>query len=156
MKLQSHIRKKRWNNDSTPQDQFLNYVCVCVCAHTFAQSCPTLCNPMDCSPPVSSVHEILQVRILKWIAICFSRGPSWPRDRTHVSCIGRWILYHWVLGKLWIFLFSDPSDTLCFFLFPPALQGILHGTCDCWWLIPTCSYFQVPGEISSLNCHCLM
>ena len=52
-----------------------------------AQSCPTLCNPMDCSPPGSSVHGILQARILEWVAISFSRRSSWPRDRTQVSHI---------------------------------------------------------------------
>ena len=52
-----------------------------------AQSCPTLCNPVDCSPSGSSAHGILQARILKWVAISFSRGSSWPRDRTQVSCI---------------------------------------------------------------------
>ena len=46
-----------------------------------AQSCSTLCDPMDCSPPGSSVHGILQTRILEWIAIPFSRGSSQPRDR---------------------------------------------------------------------------
>ena len=58
------------------------------------QSCLTLCDPMDCSPPVSSVHGVLQARILEWIAISFSRGSSQPRDRTHishVSCICRWV-----------------------------------------------------------------
>ena len=59
-----------------------------------AQSCLTLCNPMDCSPPGSSVHGILQARILEWVAISFSREASQPRDRTHASCIGRQILYH--------------------------------------------------------------
>ena len=48
--------------------------------------CPTLCDPMDCSPPGSSVHEISQARILEWVAISFSRGSSQPRDRTRVSC----------------------------------------------------------------------
>ena len=52
-----------------------------------AQLCPTLCNPMDCSPPGSSVHGILQARILEWVAISFSRGSSQPRDQTWVSCI---------------------------------------------------------------------
>ena len=47
----------------------------------------TLCNPMDCSPPSSSVHGIFQARILEWVAISFSRGSSWPRDQTQVSCI---------------------------------------------------------------------
>ena len=51
------------------------------------QSCPTLCDPVDCSPQGYSVHGILQERILEWIAISFSRGSSRPRDRTQVSCI---------------------------------------------------------------------
>ena len=51
-----------------------------------AQSCQALCDPMDGSPPGSSVHGILQVRILEWVAISFSRGSSLPRDRTQVSC----------------------------------------------------------------------
>ena len=51
-------------------------------------------DPMDCSLPSSSVHGILQARILHWVAISFSRGSSRPRDRTLVSCIGRQILYH--------------------------------------------------------------
>ena len=48
-------------------------------------------DPMDCSPPGSSVHGILQARILQWVAISFSSGFSQPRDWTHVSCIGRWV-----------------------------------------------------------------
>ena len=56
------------------------------------------CNPMDCSPPDSSVHVILQARILEWGAICYSRQSSRPRDWTRVfcvSCIDGEILYHW-------------------------------------------------------------
>ena len=52
-----------------------------------AQSCPTLCDPVDCSLPGSSIHGILQERILEWVAISFSRGSSRPRDWTQVSCI---------------------------------------------------------------------
>ena len=52
-----------------------------------AQSCPTPCDPMDCSPPVSSVHGILQARILEWLAISSCRGSSWPRDWTCFSCV---------------------------------------------------------------------
>ena len=52
-----------------------------------AQSCPTLCDPMDCSPPGSSIHGIFQARILEWVAISFSRRSSWPRDWTWVSHI---------------------------------------------------------------------
>ena len=59
---------------------------VCVLA---AQSCPTLCNPMDCSLPGSSVHGILQASILEWVAISFSKGSSWSWDGTQVSSAGR-------------------------------------------------------------------
>ena len=51
-------------------------------------------TPMDCSPPGSPVHGILQARMLEWVAIPFSRGSSRPRERTCVSCTGRQMLYH--------------------------------------------------------------
>ena len=58
-----------------------------------AQSCPALCEPMDCSSPVSSIHGVLQARIWEWIALSFSRGSSQPRDRTQVSLIaGRFFI----------------------------------------------------------------
>ena len=66
-------------------------VCVCSVART-------LCNPMDCSPPGSSDHGILQARKLEWVALFFW-GSSWPKDRTWVSYIGRQILYHELPGK---------------------------------------------------------
>ena len=59
----------------------LGLVCVLV-----AQACPTLCNPMDCSPPGSSVHGILQAWIQEWVAISLSRGSSQPRNQSWVSC----------------------------------------------------------------------
>ena len=68
----------------------------CMCAKSL-QSCPTLCDPMDYSPPGFSVHGILQTRILKWVGRPSFRGTSWPRDWTcvfYVFCIGRQILYH--------------------------------------------------------------
>ena len=71
----------------------INLMCVCA---KLLQSCPTLCDPMDCSLPGSSVHGILQARILEWVAMPSSRASSRPRDRTHisyVSCIGRRVLY---------------------------------------------------------------
>ena len=52
------------------------------------QSCMTLCDPMDCSLPGSSVHGIFQARIPEWVVISFSRGSSEIRDRTRVSCTG--------------------------------------------------------------------
>ena len=62
-----------------------------------ALSCLTLCDPMDCSLPGSSVHGIYQVGILEQVAISYSRKSSRPRNQTRiscVSCISRWILYH--------------------------------------------------------------
>ena len=67
-----------------------------VCAKSL-QSCLTLCDPMDCSPPGSSVDGILQARILQWVAMPCSRGSSQPKDRTHisyVSCTVRRVPYH--------------------------------------------------------------
>ena len=77
-----------------------------------AQSCPTLCDPMDCSLPGSSLHGILQARVLEWVAISFSRGSSWPRDRTRVSCIPgrRFNLSHLILLKVWISLLGRQWD----------------------------------------------
>ena len=69
-----------------------------VCVQTKSlQSCLTLCRPIDYSPPGSSVHGILQARILEWVVMPRSNGSSWPRDQTRVSsvsCIGRQVLYH--------------------------------------------------------------
>ena len=59
-----------------------------------AQSCTTICDPMDCSLPGSSIHGIFQARVLESVVISFSRVSSWPRGWTHVSCISRQILYH--------------------------------------------------------------
>ena len=62
------------------------------------KSCPTLCNPMGCSLPGSSIHGIFQARVLEWVAISFFRGSSWPRDRTQVFCIaGR----HFTIWATW-------------------------------------------------------
>ena len=70
---------------------------VCLCAKSL-QSCPSLCNHIDCSPPSSSVNGILQARILEWVAMPFFRGSSRPRDGRNyvsfVSCIGRQVSYH--------------------------------------------------------------
>ena len=61
-----------------------NIVSCCCLA---AESCPTLCDPMDCSPPDTSVHRISQARILEWVAISLSMGSSQPRDQSHISFI---------------------------------------------------------------------
>ena len=64
-----------------------------------AQLCPTLCDSLDCSPPGSSVHGIFQARILDWVAISFSRGSSWPKHWTCVSCIAGRFFTSRVVGK---------------------------------------------------------
>ena len=61
--------------------------CLCESESEIIQSCPTLCDTVDNSPPGSSVHGILPARILEWVAISVSRGSSGPRDRTQVSRI---------------------------------------------------------------------
>ena len=85
------------------------------------QSCLTLCNPMDCSLPRSSVHGVFQARVLEWVAISFSRGSSWPRDRTRVShIIGRhctiwanWEVCRWDKKALKGLEEESPSSNFC-------------------------------------------
>ena len=60
-----------------------------------AQSCPTVCNPMDHSLPSSSVYGILQARIREWVAVPFSRGSSQPRDWSQISCIANGFFTLW-------------------------------------------------------------
>ena len=94
-------------SDFWPQETLLN-VCVCAGMCVWAQSNLTLSSPTDCSPPGFSVHRILQAKILEWVSISFSRGSSWTRDQTWVSCIGRQIslpLSHW--GSPMIILLND-------------------------------------------------
>ena len=69
-------------------------ITVCCCCCLVTKLCLTLCNPKECSPPVSSVHGISQARILEWVAVS-SREYSWTGEKTCISCIGRQILYHW-------------------------------------------------------------
>ena len=86
-----------WENSISLTDITNHFLTTSCCCCWVAKSCLTLCDPTDCSPPGSSVHGILQARILEWVAISFSRGSSRPRDWTCVSCLsctGKQILYH--------------------------------------------------------------
>ena len=65
-----------------------------------AQLCPTLWDPLDCSPPGSSVHVIFQARIPEWVTISFSRGSSQLMDRTHFSCFADGFFIHWATGEV--------------------------------------------------------
>ena len=123
-----------------------------MCVHTW--SCPTFCDPMDCSPPGSSVQGISQVRILEWVVIPFPRGSSWPRDRTCVSgvcCIGRWILYCWatweaplvVLTRVNYSFHSWGGDGYCVggyllpesFAFPSVWSWQFWKSFQDWWAV---------------------
>ena len=88
-----------------------------VCMRTqLLQTCLTLCDPMGGSPPGSSVHGILQARILESVAISSSRLSSQPRDQTHVSCvscIGRWILHHTIMHAAAAAKSQQSCPTLC-------------------------------------------
>ena len=78
--------------------------CTCVVVVLVAPLCLTLCNPMDCSPPGSSVHAILQARILEWVAMHSSRESSWPRDQIQVPCIAGRFFTIWATS--WIHHFA--------------------------------------------------
>ena len=68
------------------------------------QSCLTLCDPVDCSLPGSSVHWILQARILEWVAISYSRRSSSPRNQTWVSCIAGSFFIIWVTREAYLYI----------------------------------------------------
>ena len=83
--------------------------CSIVCACLVTQSSPTLCNPMDCSPPGSSVHGIFRARILEWVAISYFRGSSWPRDQ--ISLLH---LLHQPVNSLPLCYLGSPNAQLIF------------------------------------------
>ena len=76
-----------WDKEEVPGWCQWNSYKVRMSACSVTQLYPPLCNPVDCSPPGSSVHGILQARILEWVAISSSRRASRPKDWTHVSCV---------------------------------------------------------------------
>ena len=80
---------------------------ACSVTHSY----PVLYDPMDCSPPGSSVHGVFQARITEWLAISSSRRPSQPRDRIRIFCIGRWFLYHFTTGEAPAFQISHTIKT---------------------------------------------
>ena len=92
-----------------------------------AQLCLTLCDPLDCSLQVFSIHGIFQAKLLEWVAISPSRGCSQPRDRTCVSCIDKRILYYcatWEENLPWQKINSEfPEDLeINVYLSPSHLQ----------------------------------
>ena len=104
----------------------LRSIRVRVCS--IPQSCPTLCNSIDCSPPGSSVLGILQARILEWIDIIFTRGSSQPRDPTCVSCdscFDRWSHNHLARES------TTPSIVMIISSWSRHFQEIAYPKCKC-------------------------
>ena len=93
-------------NDIAKDSPFWNYLLfqffLDTVAVLVAQSCLTLCDPWTVARQALSVHGILQARILKWVAIPFSRGSSQPRDRTQVSCMASRFFTIWIDGSVYI------------------------------------------------------
>ena len=124
-------------------------------------SCLTLCHAMDCSLPGSSVHGILQARVLEWVAIAFSRGSSRPKDRTWVSHIPGRHFNLWVTREAQsesevvqsYLTLCDPMDCS---LPGSSLQGILQARILKKTHAPLCSqqhYLQLPRNENNLNVH---
>ena len=124
LKIQKRTRKTSCLFTLTRWYHFIyHYVKIKVKESEVAQSCPTLCDPMDCSLPDFSVYGIFQARVLEWGAISFSRGSSWPRDRTQVSCIAGRCVTLWDPSVI-----NSPFPLLCGFwlLTRPWLVQILR------------------------------
>ena len=126
-----------------------------------AQLCPTVCHPMDCGPPGSSVQGILQARILEWVAIPFSKGYSWPRDqsrqilyylshqRSPFECQNELIeKYWWALGNR---LISEMLNTLSFLGLQIFLSAITPSVFVNWQPSKLGSHF--PTDTRRLGCH---
>ena len=128
---------------------------------------------MDRSSPGSSVHGILQARKREWVVISFSRGFSWPRDRTHISCIGRPILYLWATREapkneypVFIVKFQERSpcgsvrvrrrvSTMwCSSVSHSVVSSSLwpRGLCPARLLCP----WDSPGKNTGVNCHSIL
>ena len=113
-------------------------VCVCVCVHSVAQSCRTLCLLKDCSPPGSSVHGILQARILEWVP-CSPPGDlpdPWifTTHVTSISSIGWWILYHWATWEAPSICVPNVEMSEWFLIFACIKMAIPSSTTLFYWI----------------------
>ena len=120
-----------------------------------AQSCPILCNPIDYKLPCSSFHGIFQARILEWVAISFSRGSSWPRGQTWVSCIARQILYYWANWEALVGTWKVKVAQLCPTLCNPMdyiVYGILQARILEWVDFPFSRGSSQPRDRTQVSC----
>ena len=114
------------------------------------QSCLTLCNPMDCSQPGSSVHGILQARILEWIAMPSSRGSSQPRNQTRVSCAaGRFFIVSAIRKAQRV-----KGKQLIILCFAFSCESPVHGICVSTPYCPSPSLFFFPSPSLCQLIHC--
>ena len=121
-----------------------------------SHSCVRFCNPMDCSPPGSSVHRILQVRVLEWIAISFSKGSSWPSDWTRVSYVAGRFLTNWATREAAAAAKSLQScPTLCNPIDGsppgPAVPGILQARALEWVAISSSNAWKWKVKVKWLS-----
>ena len=130
-------RRKEWGQ-KTERVPFL---------YTCSQSCLTLYNPKDCSPPNSLVQGIIEARILEWVAIISSGGSSWPREWTLiscVSCIDGGFFTVWAIGKpihthsVWIFMGFGCSCLSCFVISELKIKKQIW--VECWLQHPTAQH----------------
>ena len=103
-----------------------------------AQSCSTLCDPMDWKPPGSPLHGIFQVRTLEWVAIPFFRGSSRPKDQTQVSCTAGRFFTTWVMREpsntnARFFVIAKISVSLCSVFFPQSIFPPLFRMSKFYW-----------------------
>ena len=117
-----------------------------------AQLHPTVCDTMDCSPPGSSVHGVIQARILEWFAILFSRGSSWFRDQTQVSCIAGRFFTSWATREAWnyyVILLNVSKASLDLCSSTQYLEGL--ATHDCSHILD-----RETAKIQDENSHCIV
>ena len=110
------------------------YLCLCLYS-LVAKLCPTLFDLMDCSPPGSSVHGILQARTLEWAAVSRSRGSSQPRNQTRVSCIGKF--YQWATREAHLCLYMYRIRYIHSYIYIPKYLIVVIF----WWWDYDCLIF---------------
>ena len=122
---------------------------VCVCVRVCAQSCLTLCDPVDCNPSGSSAHGISQAGILEWGAISSSRGSSQPRHWTQVYCVscnGRQILYQYMtIGKPMALTIRTFVSKVMLLLFNTLSRVVIAFLPRSRWLL--ISWLQTPSAV---------
>ena len=118
------------------------------CCCSVAKSCPILCDPRYCSPPGSSVHSVFQARILEWVVISFSRGSSWTRDQTCVSCIEGGFF------TVWAQMVKNPLSMRDTWIQPKTwyIVCVQTNTSFLPWFLWTVGYSQQRGRWKTKHC----